>query len=448
MIKLRKYQREGVRRIDEAGGRALLADEMGLGKTIQASTYASRFQCVIVVCPASVKRNWEREIMYNLERSVEVLEGTKPPRHRLTTPHSFIVVSYNLLHAWKKFLISLNADCVILDEVHYIKSRETQRYKVTKEICSTVPHIVALSGTPLTNRPAELWTILNLLKPSKFKSFTEFARRYCEPVYRPWGWQYKGATNLTELHKKLKPFMIRRLKSDVLDELPSLQRVVQPIEIQDRHEYQEASTDLIRWLAKENKRKASKAKRAEKLVRFGYLLRLAAKLKFWSVVDWIDSFQENCDRKLVLFAKHKKIIRWLQDHYRSQSVAVTGELSSIKRQHAIDKFNKDKRTKLFVGQLEAAGTGINLQHGASDVAFVELSFVPALHTQAEARVHRMGQTRGSLITYLVARGTVEENLCEILQKKQDVLDQVVDGKDTEQDTSFDVYDLLENQLLE
>ena len=194
-----------------------------------------------------------------------------------------------------------------------------------------------------------------------------------------------------------------------------------------------------------SKAKALKARKAKYLVRMGYLKRLAAELKMKAVCDWVDTFLEDTDEKLVLFAIHRKVITILQERYGKKSVVIDGSTKKRMRQLMVDKFQENPRCRLFIGQLTAAGVGINLT-AASTVAFVELSWVPSEHTQGEDRCHRIGTVNPVSIYYLIAKGTIEEKLCKVIQAKQRVLNRTLDGAATKV-SNLDVYTQLEKELL-
>lgn len=268
----------------------------------------------------------------------------------------------------------------------------------------------------------------------------------CHPVKKPWGWEYKGASNLPELHKKLKDtMMIRRLKKDVLKELPDKTREIIPHTIQKFKRYKEAETDFIKWLSKRSLNKAKKAAKAEAVVKLGYLLRLAAKLKVPNVINWIDDFLESNDGKLVVFCKHKKVIEKLYDRYRDIAVMVDGSVTGHKRKLAVTQFQKSTKTKIFIGNIIAAGVGIDLW-ASSTCVFAELDWVPGNMSQAEDRLHRIGQKESVTIYYQIAKDTIEEKLCKILQQKQEILNATLDGGRIKND--FDVFDKLQKSLLE
>ncbi len=178
MTKLYPYQKRGVLRIERFGGRVLLSDAMGLGKTIQALTWLKRFRKrrktlpAIVVCPASLKWNWEIETLKHIGVQADILEGVNPPK-RFRPQSKLIILNYDILKAWLPVLKSWDPQTVVLDECHYAQNRSTQRSKAARNLCESVPYVLALSGTPLTNRPAELWSVLNLIRPNCTRIFVE-----------------------------------------------------------------------------------------------------------------------------------------------------------------------------------------------------------------------------------------------------------------------------------
>lgn len=451
--RLYPFQKEGVLQIEAFDGRCLLADDMGLGKTIQTLTFLRRNPESLpaaVVCPAALKWNWEREAKVHIGMPAEVLEGTKPPkRKRWIARHPLVILNYDILGPWLPYLKSLGLRTVVVEEAHYCKSRSAQRSKNTKELCRGVPYILALSGTPLVNRPAELWNILNILQPSLFPSFMKYAFEFCAPKMTPFGWDFRGASNLDKLNRILRrECMVRRRKEDVLADLPEKQRNVIPLALSRAKEYKDAEIDFIQWLRKnKGEAKARRAKRAERMVRMGYLKRLAAELKLPAVKEWTDLFLEDSEEKLVLFAIHKTIIKDLREHYHRQCVVIDGSVTGRERQRAVDQFIKTKKTRILIGNIQAAGVGWSAK-GVSNVAFAEIEWTPGATLQAEDRAH--GLYRGkegehTSIHYLVARKTVEERLLRILQEKQNILSLTLDGQGNGHD--LDVYSLLEKELL-
>jgi SWI/SNF-related matrix-associated actin-dependent regulator 1 of chromatin subfamily A len=239
--------------------------------------------------------------------------------------------------------------------------------------------------------------------------------------------------------------MLRRKKEDVLRDLPPKRRLVVPMEINNRKEYNKADVDLIRWLRDNfGTGKANKAAQAEALVRFSYLKQLAAEGMMEMAVQWIkDSLDAN--GKLVIFAIHYATIDKLQEELRNYNpVVLDGRKSKEEKQAAVDRFQNDPECRLFIGNIKAAGVGITLT-ASSNTVFVELGWTPGEHDQAEDRVHRIGQDAESVNAwYLIASNTIMEEVSEILDEKRRVMDAVLDGKDTPEDSML--KELLKKRL--
>lgn len=446
MNELFPYQIRGVKKISKFKGRALLSDEQGLGKSRQCLQWAKENKAwpMVIVCPAHVKYHWQDEISKYLHLDSEILE-TRTPLKRISQK-KIQIINYDILFYWLEYFQNLSPCLVVLDECQDLISRTTKRTKACRELCKEIPFVIAASGTPLVNRPAELWPTLNIIKPDLFPSFWHFAMRYCAAKRKFYGWDFSGSSHLDELNKILKKnLMIRRTKAQVLKDLPEKSRHVVPLDIKNRKEYEWAVDDFLVWLASKSEGKARSAAKAEKITKMGYLKRLAAKLKMSFVIDWIDSFLSGSDEKLILYGVHKKILRKLYKKYNKLSVLVDGSVPSKERSLRVHQFQTDPKTRVFIGNIVAAGSGINLT-AASTGAFVELSWTPGSISQCEARPHRIGTKNAVKWFFLVAKGTIEEKLCEIIQRKQANSDQVLDGKDGKE-SELDIYDLLEKELV-
>lgn len=446
MTTLSPYQFEGARQIRAFGGRALLADEMGLGKTIQALFYCTKLphrRPVIVVCPASLKWNWQREAATHMGMTSEILSGRRPYRS-LIVQHPIIIINYEILKWWVPFLVRLNPQIVIWDEAHHVKNRETQAFKALRQLLeeSGARYRIALSGTPLTNNPSEMWTTLHLLRPDLFQSFNQFAFDHCIPKFARGRWTFPGTKDLDGLHAKLKSYiMIRRLKKDVLPQLPKKFRKVIPIHLEQlaRSEYEFARREFLTWLKAISPAKAMRAARNEALVQVGYLLRLVAKLKRFDVKNWIDSFLAESDEKLVVFSGHTKLIDWLMARYSTIAVRLDGQVTGKKRMDAVDAFQTNKQMRLAICNPRAAGVGLNMTAG-SHVLYCDFPWHPGILKQGEDRIHRIGQVSKCYIWFLAAMDTIEERLMLLLMEKQSILDQVLDGTNSGGD--FDIFKRL------
>lgn len=452
--KLFPFQLEGIDKIEEFGGRALLADEQGMGKTVQSLWWLKENKTslpAIVVCPAYLRWQWRREASTHIGMPADVLEGMKPPTvTRLGNVAPLTIINYEILGPWIPYLKAMQPQTVIGDEAHYLQSRKAKRTKNFYKLSAGVPHMLLLTGTPIMNRPAELFPLLNLLRPNIWPSFLPYAHLHCGPRRTFWGWEYRGAENLGLLNRKLKRHvLIRRRKVDVLKDLPEKQRnvVVLPLPPKAKREYDAADGDFLAWLKAQGDAGFSQAMRANALTKITTLLGLVGRLKIPVVLEWIKGHFESGGGKLVLFGWHVNVVEAYWKAYKGKSVLVNGTVSTKKRDQAKEQFNNNPDTILFSGNLQAAGTGVSLKAG--DLAFAELYWVPGVHSQAESRIHGIGrgvEGKRSQISYLVAEGTLEEDLAEILQRKQAIADKAIDGKRTED--GLDVFDLLLEKLKE
>lgn len=445
------YQIECVKEIEAFKGRAMCCLEPGLGKSFISLLWAERNDAwpAVVVCPASIKFQWEREAAHHVGVRAEVLEGTKPEkRGRMAANPKLTVINYDVLTPWMEHLVALKPKLIIIDESQFLISRNSLRTRAVRHLCKDVPFVITLSGTPLVNRPAELWSTLNILQPARWKSWYSFAHLFCSPRRTFWGWDFTGASRLDELHRTLvKNVMVRRLKADVLKDLPPKRRTVLPLPIVNRKDYDKAVHDFLGWLRDRSPDRVRKAVKAEAIVQLGELKRLAARLKMKAALNWLDEFlATRPTEKIIAFAIHKSIISRLEARYPGISVTVDGSVTGRKRQLAIDKFKTHRGCRLFIGNIKAAGVGWSAK-GCSTVAFFELAWAPGTHTQAEDRSH--GVNRGvegvkTEIFYLIARDTIEDKLLKILQSKQEVLTAVMDGG--KNGDNLDVYDQLMREL--
>jgi SWI/SNF-related matrix-associated actin-dependent regulator 1 of chromatin subfamily A len=433
ITKLYPYQADDVETIESFGGILLDASEMGTGKTLKVlkwyHDYLHPNGPAVVVCPATLKWNWAAEAAHHLNLRAEILEKTTPPRSNgvYASKRGRWIINYDILYAWVDWLRALGPRLVVGDEVQYISNPNSRRGKAFRALARGVPHRLGLSGTPLTHRPAEIFHIAHILWPDKFPSYVDFGWKYCQPEKLFGEWKFRGAANLELLNKKLRRYgFIRRLKKDVLKYLPKKTRTVLPVDISDRAQYNQAVANFIEWLRTYNPAKANPKERAERLVQIGYLKRLAAKLKMPAVIEWIQNYLDGTDSKLIVFGIHKAILGPLHEKF-PDSVLLDGAVVGRKRQMVINQFTNDKRTRILFGNIVAAGVGWN-GTAAGAVAFAELPWDPAASVQGEDRIHRIGQHNAANIYYLVARNTIEEMLVALLQRKQRILDKVLDGQ--------------------
>lgn len=451
MTLLYPFQREGVHFIEDHEGRALIGDEMGLGKTLQALTWLKwnrHARPVVVVCPASIKFNWQAEALHHIGMRAEILSGRKRIRARAQslTQHPMLIVNYDILVAWVKYLKRLKPQVVIADECQAVKNHTTAWSKAFRYLCEDVPHVIALSGTPIENNAAEFWNILNILRPNdkRFRSRYAWCFRFSHARRTPWGWTFKGCKHPEKLHKVVQEVMCRHLKKDVIKDLPQQTKSIVLVGMEHPYEYKQAVHNFRHWLAATEPARARKYQhkhwKAEQYVKLGYLKRLVARLKMKAAHEWIDNFLANGDDKLLVFGIHKSILGGLHDKYGG--VKVVGGTPNKQRKINFDQFNNDPACRLMFGNLKAAGVGWNCKHWTT--LTVELDWKPATHEQADNRTHGIGRGGGmpSINYYMICHGSIEVKLTEYLHEKQQMLDGVLDGKFSKNGDEQDIFDLL------
>lgn len=446
------YQKIGIFRMDHRfRGKALNSDDVGLGKSVQALMASIPYRQkrpLIIVCPASCKYQWETEVKKWIPKwRCWILEGRyKHQKLPLDIPE-VIILNWDILESWQDFITSLKPNVLIGDEIHNIKNRGSRRKpvkrtKAFRAIARKVKYVYGLSGTPFENKPAELYTILNVLRKDMFPNFVSFGNRYCDPKPTPFGVTYEGATRKKELNRLLKRnLMVRRTKEQVLKDLPPIRRSIVPIVLppKEMSEYEEAEKNIVRWLFKNKPSKALRSMNAVHLTRMNHLLSLISELKYDQVAEWIDDFLENNDEKLAVFGHHRKLLRKLHERYKNQSVLVYGGIKGRKRQLAIDSFVSNKGKRLFIGGIKACGEGMNkLQTVCSYMAILELVWNPMKITQVEGRLHRLLQRNRVMVFYLITRKTVEGYMANALMRKERIFKAIMDGKFTGS-MEFDIF---------
>lgn len=450
---LMPHQYEGVLGIRNFHGRALLADDMGLGKTIQALYWIKKikkFRPVVIVCSSSIKWTWQSEANTHFGMRTEIIEGRRPKYH-MRLPGEIVIINYDILKSWVKCLLRYKPLVVIFDEIQYLKSPDSQRTKAALKLVRYAESVLGLSGTPILNRPIELWPVLQLIRPDLFPDMMEYAWRYCHPKKTRWGWQMKGATRTKELNRILRTeVMIRRRKKDVLTDLPSKSRrvICYKLTPKQQKEYDYAEEDFIEWLSEKSRRRAKRAKRSPQMTQVGYLLRLVAGFKLNWVARWVEEFHEaHPNEKLVGFSMHTFVLDHLHDHFRQSSVLINGPVRGCKRAERVRQFNGNRRIQNLFGNWKAAGVGLNLQSHCAFAASFDFPWTPGDLLQGEDRIHRIGQKRKVLVYYLVALGTIEERLMRILQYKSKIIEEILDGNrdSAELDIFSDLLDSLKKR---
>jgi SNF2 family DNA or RNA helicase len=451
---LRQYQEQGVLWMLKHNINFLLGDEMGLGKSVQIATYLFYKQTfpTLIICPASLKLNWEREINIWTKKKCLVLEGLNPyPIEGLLNEFPVVIINYDILGrkdkleveyeekrikeakklklpyrkktihptGWINVLKQIQFKDIICDECQFISGIETARTQGVIDVCKEIKSArrIFLSGTPYTSATKQFFTTLHLIDPRIFANRWRYQMTYCDPVKNGFGWEFRGLSNGEQLHNLVSRIMLRRLKKDHLKELPEKIKSIVPMKV-NKNRYKDYQITENRML---------KGKIVNEKQTYQELKRIACYLKIDSCMQWIKDYLE-INNKLVVFCYHKDCFEILMREFKNICVGINGDTPSNKRQSIVDKFQNDKKIKLFNGQIRAAGLGITLT-AASAVAFVEFGDTAAEHEHAEDRIHRIGQEADKIIAYyLIAQGTVDEDIIENVRINYSNQKQVLDGE--------------------
>lgn len=419
---LRPFQRAGVRYALHSR-RLFIADEQGLGKTVEALATLEEDDAypAVVICPASLKLNWEREAQTWLpHRTLHVVNGTGKviPKAEIT------VLNYEIVHAHRERLHISRPKALILDESHYVKNPAAKRTRAVRKLAEGLPENalkLCLTGTPVMNHPDELIAQLRILgRLEEFGSGARFKRRF----------QGAGAEERIHWHLRRTCF-VRRLKKDVLPQLPEKRQVIVPVALENEKEYRLAEKDVIAWLQEqpielgELEAKVAATLRAERLAQLNTLRQLAGRGKLGSALAWIDDFMQS-EEPLVVFASHRELQERVVARF-PDALHVVGADNVSERDAAVRAFQDPDGPNLIVCSTRVAGQGITLTR-ASNVAFLDLEWSPAMHDQAEDRLHRIGQRDAVTAWYLLAAETIDEQMSEVLARKRGIVGAVTDGR--------------------
>ena len=438
--KLLDFQREGLDFLLKSSGNALLADEMGLGKTVQTLAYLSKEKYAfpaLIIAPLVTLTNWQKEIERFLKKkgkNGKIVEKKSPScfmirqgRQSDIAEYDFYIINYELLHKRLPDLLKLNIRSVICDEVQHLRSKTTQKYSAVKKLAAKdgVKYRVGLSGTPIYNRGSEIWPIVDILKPGLLGSFKEFCEYFCYV-------NEKGKAIVLEnkrdsLRNQLtKHVMLRRKKSDVLKELKDKVRC--PEVVASDEKFYKAELDKI-WskLEEEQKYAQTAFDKSASYHRAIESERQAAGIaKLPHVINFVNDIME-IEESVVVFCHHRAIHDLLhQSLSKYNPSSIIGGQTDKLRENEITRFQKGN-TKLMIAGLRAGNVGINLNN-ASYVIFAELDWSPAIHRQAEDRLHRIGQKNTVFAYYLVGNGTLDEHVADILVDKSYEIDTILDAK--------------------
>ena len=402
---------------------------------------------VLVICPASLKINWQREIALYSDRPVFIAEGKN-----FSTEHDFVIVNYDILKNFYDLkdkenspLIKANFDLVILDEAHLISNPQAARTKIINAFVKNIKQVWLLTGTPMTNRPMNYFNLLNIIENPVAQNWMAYAIRYCQGYQFRAGkrkvWNVSGASNLDELRERTSGQILRRLKEDVLD-LP--EKIITPIYLKlNSKEYTDLSGEYYDWL-NGGEGSSTLSVQFTKLMK---LRKLIADEKVKHTIDFVEHLLDQ-DKKVIIFTNFTETLHRIYEHFGQKAVYLDGSCNKVQRQYAVDQFQQNDKVRVFVGNLKAAGVGLTLT-AAEIVVMNDLSFVPAEHAQAEDRAYRYGQRNNVLVYYPLFENTLEMIVYNILNNKKKIINTVMGDNLDESggDTVEQILNSIKNQYI-
>ena len=442
---LMEHQKEAVKSL-VANKRFILADDMGLGKTTATVVGAleTGAKKVLVICPASLKINWQREISNYTDRSISIVEGKK------WEDADFIIINFDIIKNYhdvsnktESVVMNSKFDLVIIDEAHYIQNTQAQRTKLINDFVRTVDRLWLLTGTPITSRPINYYNLLNLIQSPVASNWMAYVRRYCNGFQFKAGkrkiWNVSGASNLDELRERTQRQVLRRLKENILD-LP--EKIITPVYLRLKSkEYEELMGEYYDWYDKSGEAD-SLTLQFSKLTK---VRQVIANEKINATIELVESILEQ-DKKVIVFTNFTNSLEMLLEKFGKMAVRVDGSCSQKERQWAVDEFQNNEKVRVFVGNIKAAGVGLTLTAGEA-VIMNDLSFLPSDHSQAEDRAYRIGQKNSVLVYYPIFDNTIEGIIYDILHKKKNIFETIMGdkiGEETTGDTASEILDRINN----
>jgi len=415
------HQKEAIQKLVE-NKKFILADDMGLGKTTSTIIAAleTKAKKILIICPATLKINWKREIENYSNRSVYIAEGKN-----FDPNHDFVIINYDIIknfHDNKKKtesqILGANFDLVVIDEAHYIKNAQAQRTKLINDLVKKVDRLWLLTGTPMTSRPIDYYNLLSLVDSPVAKNWMAYVIRYCSGYQFRVGprkvWNVMGSSNLEELRDRTSNTILRRLKEDVLD-LPD--KIITPVYLRLKSkEYEEVMGEYYNWYEKNPEESKSLTVQFTKLTK---VRQIVANEKITQTIELAENILEQ-GKKVIIFCNFTDSLNKITEHFGKSAVKLDGSMSKAERQFAVDQFQENEKITVFVGNIKAAGVGITLT-SAEAVIMNDLSFLPSDHSQAEDRAYRYGQKNNVLVYYPIFENTIEGIIYDILNQKKNVI---------------------------
>jgi len=411
----------------------ILADDMGLGKTTSTiiASLETEAKKILIICPASLKINWQREYQLYSDKTSYVCEGKN-----YSEDAEIVIMNYDIIKNFhdskdpkNSLMLKSNFDLVIIDEAHYIQNVQAQRTKLINDLVKNIERLWLLTGTPMTSRPINYFNLLSLVDSPVAKNWMAYVIRYCAGYQFRVGprkvWNVTGASNLEELRDRTGATVLRRLKEDVLD-LPD--KIITPVYLRLRsRNYEELMGEYYNWYEKNPEESKNLSIQFTKLTQ---VRQLIADEKTQHTIELAENIIEQ-GKKVIIFCNFTHSLEIIYNHFGKAAVRLDGSMSKLQRQDAVDRFQEDEKVKVFVGNIKAAGVGITLT-AAEAVIMNDLSFLPSDHSQSEDRAYRYGQKNNVLVYYPIFDNTIEGIIYDILNNKKRIIATVMgDGAQDE-----------------
>ena len=439
-----EHQKEAIQKLVE-NKKFILADDMGLGKTTSTIIAAleSGSKKVLIICPATLKINWKREIENYSDKTIYIAESKN-----FSTEHDFVIANYDIIknfHDPKKkedsVILNSNFDLVVVDEAHYIKNATAQRTKLINDIVKNIDRLWLLSGTPMTSRPMDYFNLLSLVDSPVAKNWMAYAIRYCSGYQFNAGgrkiWNVTGSSNLEELRDRTSGTILRRLKEDVLD-LPD--KIITPVYLRLKSkQYEEVMGEYYDWYDKNPEESKSLTVQFSKLTK---VRQIIADEKITQTIELAENILEQ-DKKVIIFCNFTDSLNKITEHFGKAAVKLDGSMSKPERQHSVDQFQDNPKVKVFVGNIKAAAVGITLT-AAEAVIFNDISFLPSDMAQAEDRAYRYGQKNNVLVYYPLFDNSIEAIIYDIVNSKKKVIATVMGDDKNPADTAEEILQRINN----
>jgi len=416
----------------------ILADSMGVGKTSSAvlASIESGAKKILIICPASLKINWKREIEFYSNDKISIIDGKN-----WISDAKYTIINYDILKNFynsenpeSSVLLTANFDLCIIDECHKIGNSQALRSKIVLAVASKIRRLWLLSGTPITSRPINYYNLLKLIDCPIAYNWMAYVKRYCNGFQFKAGkrkiWNVSGASNLDELRERTSKYILRRLKEDIMD-LP--EKIISPIYLRLKSkEYENLMGEYYNWY--ENSDDSSSL-----AIQFSNLVKvrqLIANEKVPSTIEFCEDIIEQ-GKKVLIFTNFTEPLNRIYEHFGKKAVKLDGSMNAKQKQESVDKFQNDENVMVFVGQIVAAGVGLTLTAGEV-VVKNDLSFVPSDHAQAEDRAYRYGQKNRVLVYYPIFENTIEGKIYDILTRKKAIFGTVMGDGFNETDVTEEI----------